>query len=60
MAHSLASPTEDMVKEVAGHLSEPESVTRERSVALDYFNNLPRKNSPLLAKYVDNLSENQL
>jgi Fe-S cluster assembly protein SufB len=60
MAHSLASPTEDMVKEIASHLSEPESVTRGRSVALDLFNKLPLEKSQLYAKYVDILSGIQL
>src|SRR5215472_3647244 len=60
MARSLASPTEDMVKEVAGHIGEAESVTRERSVALDLFNKLPLEKSQLYSKYVDILSGIQL
>src|SRR5437899_2476022 len=56
MANSLASPTESMVKEVSGLLAEPEEISRERSVALDYFNKLPIEKSQLYTKYVDILS----
>src|SRR5437764_15070160 len=56
MANSLASPTESMVKEVSGLLAEPEEISRERSVALDYFNKLPLEKSQLYTKYVDILS----
>ena len=60
MANSLASPTQSMLKEVSGRFSEPEEITRERSVALDHFNKLPLEKSPLYAKYVDILSGIQL
>ena len=56
MANSLASPTESMVKEVSGRFVEPEEISRERSVALDYFNKLPVEKSQLYTKYVDILS----
>src|SRR5205823_8497410 len=56
MGNSLASPTESMVKEVSGLLAEPEEISRERSVALDYFNKLPIEKSQLYTKYVDILS----
>ncbi len=56
MANSLASPTESMVKEVSGLFAEPEEISRERSVALDYFNKLPIEKSQLYTKYVDILS----
>jgi Fe-S cluster assembly protein SufB/Fe-S cluster assembly protein SufD len=56
MAHSLATPTESMVKEVSSHFREPDEITRERSLALDYFNKLPLEKSQLYAKYVDILS----
>jgi len=56
MAQSLASPTEDMVKEVSAHFREPEEITRERSIALNLFNKLPLEASQLYAKYVDILS----
>src|SRR5207245_3283909 len=49
-------PTESMVKEVSGHFAEPEEISRERSVALDYFNKLPVEKSQLYTKYVDILS----
>ena len=56
MANSLASPTESMVKEVSGRFSEPEEISRERAIALDYFNKLPIEKSQLYTKYVDILS----
>src|SRR5207245_10549804 len=56
MANSLASPTESMVNEVSGRFAEPEEISRERSVALDYFNKLPVEKSQLYTKYVDILS----
>src|ERR1700745_1412348 len=56
MANSLASPTESMVKEVSGHFSEPEEISRERAIALDYFNKLPIEKSQLYRKDVDILS----
>jgi len=45
MANSLASPTESMVKEVSGLFAEPEEISRERVVALDYFKKLPIEKS---------------
>ena len=56
MANSLASPTESMVKEVSGLFAEPEEISRERVVALDYFKKLPLEKSQLYTKYVDILS----
>src|SRR2546430_860915 len=56
MANSLASPTESMVKEVSGRFSEPAEISRERAVALGYFNKLPIEKSQLYTKYVDILS----
>src|SRR6266540_650532 len=56
MAHSLATPTESMVKQVSGYFSEPEEIARERHIALDYFNKLPVEKSQLYTKYVDILS----
>src|SRR6267143_2204508 len=56
MPNFLASPTESMVKEVSGRFAEPEEISRERSVALDYFNKLPVEKSQLYTKYVDILS----
>src|SRR5439155_23785220 len=56
MANSLASPTESMVKEVSGLLAEREEISRERSVALDYFDKLPIEKSQLYTIYVDILS----
>ena len=56
MANSLASPTESMVKEISGRFREPEEISRERAVALDYFNKLPVEKSQLYTKYVDILS----
>src|SRR5260370_28819742 len=56
MANFLASPTESMVKEVSGRFAEPEEISRERSVALEYFMKLPLEKSQLYTKYVDILS----
>src|SRR5438105_12935886 len=56
MANSLASPTESMMKEVSGHFAEHEEISRERPLALDYFNTLPIEKSQLYTKYVDILS----
>ena len=56
MGKSLASPTESMIKEVSASFSEPQEVSRERFVALDYFNKLPLEKSVLYTKYVDILS----
>src|SRR5216683_726291 len=56
MPNFLASPTESMVKEVSGRFAEPEEISRERSVALEYFNKLPVEKSQLYTKYVDILS----
>src|SRR3989442_2055887 len=56
MGKSIASPTERMVNEVSGRFAEPEEMSRERSVALDYFNKLPVEKSQLYTKYVDILS----
>src|SRR3989442_13044016 len=53
MAQSLASPSQDMVKEVSGRLSEPSEIGHQRSTALDLFNKLPLEKSPLYTKYVD-------
>lgn len=60
LAHSLASPTQDMVREVASHFREPEEIAQERSIALEYFNKLPLEKSQLYAKYVDILAAIQL
>jgi Fe-S cluster assembly protein SufB/Fe-S cluster assembly protein SufD len=49
-----------MIKEISGHFGEPEEITRERSLALDFFNKLPLEKSQLYAKYIDILSEIQL
>src|SRR5438105_9562353 len=56
MGKSLASPTESMIKEVSASFSEPQDLSRERFVALDYFNKLPLEKSTLYTKYVDILS----
>ena len=56
MGKSLASPTEDMIKEVSASFSEPQELSRDRFVALDYFNKLPLEKSVLYTKYVDILS----
>src|SRR3989441_9325236 len=56
MGKSLASPTESMIKEVSASFSEPQELSRERFVALDYFNKLPLEKSTLYTKYVDILS----
>src|SRR6266571_4952998 len=56
MGKSLASPTEGMIKEVSASFSEPQELSRERFVALDYFNKLPLEKSVLYTKYVDILS----
>src|SRR5437879_13540476 len=56
MGKSLASPTEDMIKEVSASFSEPQELSKERFVALDYFNKLPLEKSVLYTKYVDILS----
>src|SRR6266498_3396936 len=56
MGKSLASPTESMIKEVSASFSEPQELSRERFVALDYFNKLPLEKSVLYTKYVDILS----
>ncbi len=53
MAQSLASPSQDMVKELSGRLSEPNEIGHQRSTALDLFNKLPLEKSPLYTKYVD-------
>ena len=53
MASSLASPTQSMVKELAGLLSERSEISAARAVALDLFNKLPLEKSPLYSKYVD-------
>src|SRR5260370_19194820 len=45
-----------MVKEAYDRFAEPEEISRERSVALDYFNKLPIEKSQLYTKYVDILS----
>ncbi len=56
MASSLASPSQDMVKELSGRLSEPYEITQQRATALDLFNKLPLEKSPLYSKYVDMVS----
>src|SRR2546422_9400135 len=56
MGKSLASPTESMIKEVSASFSEPQELSKERFVALDYFNKLPLEKSVLYTKYVDILS----
>src|SRR6266581_4272202 len=56
MGKSLASPTESMIKEVSASFSEPQELSRERFLALDYFNKLPLEKSTLYTKYVDILS----
>jgi hypothetical protein len=56
MGKSLASPTESMIKEVSASFSEPQELSRERFVALDYFNKLPLEKSTLYTKYVDILA----
>ena len=56
MGKSLASPTESMIKEVSASFSEPQELSRERLIALDYFNKLPLEKSTLYTKYVDILS----
>src|SRR5260370_12732016 len=53
MAQSLASPSQDMVKELSGRLSEPDEIGHQRSTALDLFNKLPLEQSRLYTKYVD-------
>src|SRR5437867_12698050 len=53
MPSSLASPSQDMVKELSGRLSEPHEISQQRSMALDLFNKLPLEKSPLYSKYVD-------
>src|SRR5438093_10429884 len=53
MPSSLASPSQDMVKELSGRLSEPHEISQQRSTALDLFNKLPLEKSPLYSKYVD-------
>lgn len=45
-----------MVKEISASLSEPEDLSKERFVALDFFNKLPIEKSNLYTKYVDILS----
>src|SRR5881409_4162505 len=56
MGKSLASHTESMIKEVSASFSEPQELSKERFVALDYFNKLPLEKSVLYTKYVDILS----
>ncbi len=56
MAHSLASPSQNMVKELSGRLSEPDEISQQRANALDLFNKLPLEKSPLYSKYVDMVS----
>ena len=56
MASSLASPSQDMVKELSGRLSEPYEITQQRATAVDLFNKLPLEKSPLYSKYVDMVS----
>src|SRR2546426_11627970 len=56
MGKSLASPTESMIEEVSASFSEPQELSRERLIALDYFNKLPLEKSTLYTKYVDILS----
>jgi len=56
MGKSLASPTESMIKEVSASFFEPQELSRERFVALDYFNKLPLEKSVLYTKYVDIIS----
>ncbi len=56
MGKSLASPTESMVNEISKAFSEPQEVSKERSLALDYFNKLPLEKSTLYTKYVDILA----
>jgi len=53
MASSLASPSQNMVKELSGLLSEPDEISRQRATALDLSNKLPLEKSPLYSKYVD-------
>lgn len=53
---SLAIPTQEMVKEVSGLLSEPDDLSRQRLDSLDLFNKLPLEKSPLYTKYVDMIS----
>ncbi len=56
MASSLATPSQDMVKEVSGLLSEPDELSQQRVASLDFFNKLPLEKSSLYAKYVDMIS----
>src|SRR5438094_10664887 len=56
MGKSLASPTESMIKEVSASFFEPQELSRERFVALDYFNKLPLEKSVLYTKYVEIIS----
>src|SRR5260370_13099026 len=53
MGQSLAAPSQDMVKELSGRLSESDEISQHRSIALDLFNKLPVEKSPLYSKYVD-------
>ncbi len=56
MASSLATPSQEMVKEVSGLLSEPDELSQQRIASLEFFNKLPLEKSPLYAKYVDMIS----
>ncbi|HZY93856.1 MAG TPA: Fe-S cluster assembly protein SufD [Candidatus Bathyarchaeia archaeon] len=56
MSSTLATPSLDMVKHVAGSLSEASRLESQRTTALDFYQKLPLEKSTLYAKYVDILS----
>jgi FeS assembly protein SufD len=56
MGSSLATPSQNMVKELSGLLSEPGEIGQLRANALDLFTKLPLEKSPLYSKYVDMVS----
>jgi FeS assembly protein SufD len=56
MGSSLATPSQNMVKELSRLLSEPGEISQLRANALDLFTKLPLEKSPLYSKYVDMVS----
>lgn len=56
MASTLASPSEQSVRELSGLLSEPDQRSRRRVASLELFNKLPLETSQLYTKYVDMVS----
>src|SRR5713101_8375649 len=56
MASTLASPSEQTVRELSGMLSEPDQRSRHRVASLELFNKLPVETSQLYTKYVDMVS----